>query len=729
MVGRMPQSNFVAHFSTSSITFAVSFGLLLCPVFAKPSQVPAAQQTARISTVQTYFDHKVIDNYLWLENPSDPKVVEWTQAQTARTRKYLDAIPEREKFLNEFRQDLLGKTVRYGEFAFSGGRVFAEKFEPPRAQPMIVSRANLDPGAEEKIVFDPVQFDPKGLTSFDWYVPSPDGSIIALSLSEAGSESGTLRFVRVADGKLLEEKVERVQFATAGGSAAWSADGKGIAYTRYPRAGERPENDLNLYQQVYYHEMGTSDSADRYEIGRDFPRIAETALRLSPEKGWILATVSNGDGGEFAHYLRDKSGQWTQITHFADGVKQAVFGGDNQLFLRSVKGALRGQVLRIDLSNGVANIDQAKVIVPEQADSAIENLAASDDDLLVNDIIGGPSRVRHFDSTGAMKGGLPIPELSSVTGLYLTEAGDFVLSISSYTKPELNVLYHPKTNELSPTGLENKIAVSFDNIEERRVFATSKDGTKIPISVLFKKGTLLSGAIPTILYGYGGYGLSSLPRFDPILRSWFDRGGAYAVANIRGGGEYGEPWHQAGMLLKKQNVLDDFAACAQFLIDNHYTNSSKLGVWGISNGGITAGGFITQHPALARAAVINVGVLDSLRSELEPNGEFNVTEYGTIKDPRQFAALYAYSPYHHVERGAKYPAVLITAGENDHRVASWHGKKMTAKLQFDSASNHPVLLKVSTTAGHGFGTSFDERLQNNADTYAFFYDQLGIGRP
>jgi prolyl oligopeptidase len=354
-------------------------------------------------------------------------------------------------------------------------------------------------------------------------------------------------------------------------------------------------------------------------------------------------------------------------------------------------------------------------------------VAASADDLLVNDIMGGPSRVRQFTSTGVAKGILPIPQLSSVVGLDVTEAGTFVLSISSYTRPDSNLLYVAKINELTPTGLENRMAVSFADIEERRLFATGKDGTKIPVSVLFRKGTPLTGAIPTILYGYGGYGLSSLPEADPLLRSWFDRGGAYAVANIRGGGEYGEPWHRAGMLLNKQNVIDDFAACAQFLIDNHYTNSSKLGVWGISNGGITAGGFITQHPKLARAAVINVGVLDALRSELEPNGEFNVTEFGTVKDPEQFAVLLAYSPYHHVERGVKYPAVLLTAGENDHRVASWHGKKMAAELQYDSASNHPVLLKVSMTAGHGFGTSFDERLQNSADTFAFFYQELGMG--
>jgi prolyl oligopeptidase len=728
MISRMLSGKSVAHFSTFSLFFALSIGFPFYPARAKSNEIGPIPQTPRVPAVQNYFDRKVTDDYLWLENPDDAKVVAWTKAQTARSVKYLDAIPERQSFLNEFRQNVLGKTVRYGEFFFAGGRVFAAKYEPPKAQPVIVSRPGLEQGAEETVVFDPVQIDSKGLTSFDWFVPSPDGSLVALSLSESGSESGTLRFVHVSDGKLLDDRVDRVQFATAGGSAAWTADGKGIIYTRYPGTGERPENDLSFYQRIFFHELGTPDSNDRYELGKEFPRIAEISLILSPGGGWILATVKNGDGGEHAHYLRDKSGKWTQITQFADGVKRAVFGGDNQLFLLSVKGALRGQVLRLDLSNGAPTIEQAKVIVPEAADSAVQDLAASADDLLVNDIVGGPSRVRHFGSDGTVKGTLPITELSSVSGMDVTEAGEFLVGISSYTKADSNVLYNPKTNEIAATSLENKIAVNFDDIEEQRVFAISKDGTKVPISILIRKGAKLNGTIPTILYGYGGYGLSSLPEADPYLRSWFDRGGAYAVANIRGGGEYGEPWHRAGMLLNKQNVLDDFAACAQFLIGNHYTTSNHLGVWGISNGGITAGGFITQHPGLARAAVINVGVLDVIRSELEPNGAFNVTEYGTVNNPEQFAALYGYSPYHHVEKGVKYPAVLMTAGENDHRVASWHAKKMAAKLQLNTASPNPILLKVSTTAGHGFGTSFDERLQDSANTFAFFYDQLGMGR-
>jgi prolyl oligopeptidase len=268
--------------------------------------------------------------------------------------------------------------------------------------------------------------------------------------------------------------------------------------------------------------------------------------------------------------------------------------------------------------------------------------------------------------------------------------------------------------------------VDFDDIEVVREFATSKDGTKVPLNILRKKGLKLDGQNPTLLYGYGGYGISLTPGFDSTRRIWFDAGGVYAVANLRGGGEYGEQWHKAGNLTRKQNVFDDFIAAAEHLIQRRYTSPDKLAVQGGSNGGLLMGAFLTQRPDLARAVVAHVGIYDMLRVELDPNGQFNVTEFGTVNDAAQFQALFAYSPYHHVRSGVKYPAVLLTTGENDGRVNPAQSRKMAARLQAATASDRPILFRSTASAGHGIGTALKERIAEQADVYGFLFDQLGI---
>jgi prolyl oligopeptidase len=263
-------------------------------------------------------------------------------------------------------------------------------------------------------------------------------------------------------------------------------------------------------------------------------------------------------------------------------------------------------------------------------------------------------------------------------------------------------------------------------VEVVREFATSRDGTKVPLNILRRKGTKLDGKNPTLLYAYGGYGINLTPNFNLNRRVWLDQGGVYVVANLRGGGEFGEEWHKAGNLTRKQNVFDDFAAAAQYLIQTKYTQPEKLAVEGASNGGLLMGAFLTQHPELPRAVVSHVGIYDSLRTELEPNGEFNITEFGTVKDREQFLALYAYSPFHRVVDGAKYPAVLLLTGDNDGRVNPFHSRKMTARLQAANKSKHPVMLRTTAKAGHGMGTSLDERIAEGADVFAFLFDQLGM---
>ena len=284
----------------------------------------------------------------------------------------------------------------------------------------------------------------------------------------------------------------------------------------------------------------------------------------------------------------------------------------------------------------------------------------------------------------------------------------------------------PGQLQSTKTALASTSPVSFSDIEVTREFAPSTNGAKVPLNIIRRKGTKLDGTNPTLLYGYGGYGLSMSPTFDFTRRLWFDRGGVYVVANIRGGGEFGEEWHKAGNLTNKQNVFDDFAAAAKYLIDQKYTSSDKLAMLGGSNGGLLMGALLTQHPDLMRAVVSAVGIYDMLRVELAPNGAFNVTEFGTVKNEDQFKALYAYSPYHHVNDGTKYPAILMMTGANDGRVAPYHSRKMTARLQEANKSDHPILLRTSTSSGHGIGTALSERIKQTADINSFLFDQLGM---
>jgi prolyl oligopeptidase len=341
--------------------------------------------------------------------------------------------------------------------------------------------------------------------------------------------------------------------------------------------------------------------------------------------------------------------------------------------------------------------------------------------------MGGPSQIRYIGGSTVLRVPLKDP-VSSVLQM-LSPGGDTLLFESvDYTEPYVWSQFDAATKKLGRTGLAGKSPADFSKVEVVREFATSKDGTKIPMNILRLKKTLLDGNNPTLLYGYGGYGVSLSPSFSPTRILWLEHGGVYVVANLRGGGEFGEEWHKAGSLTNKQNVFDDFAACAQYLIGKHYTQPYKLAVEGASNGGLLMGAFLTQHPDLACTVVSHVGIYDSLRTELEPNGAFNITEFGTVQDPDQFKALYAYSPYHHVKDGIRYPSVLLLTGDNDGRVNPYNSRKMAARLQASNRFPNPslVLLRTSASSGHGIGSSLDERIAEQADVYAFLFDQLDM---
>lgn len=711
--------------------FLATSWLMLAALAQSPS-IPMLPDTPKRPVTDEYQGVSVTDDYRWLENWDDPETKQWSVAENAHSREYFDRLPARAAIKQRFRELISASSPRYRDLQFRGGMLFAMKYQPPQQQWMLVALRSADDPDGAKVVFDPNITSSKGSLAIDFYVASLDGKYVAAAVSENGSEDSNARVFEVATGKQLTDVVPRVNFATAGGSIEWKADSSGFYYTRYPQGNERPPEDANFYQQVYFHKLGAGPKQDTYVLGKEFPRIAEIQLHASDNGRWLIAAVANGDGGQFAHYVMDSSGHWTQVTHFEDGIVSAKVGQDDALYLLSRKDAPRGQILRLPLPNPA--LSQAKIVVPqssgsetdESARAAIDSFVPTGKSLYVTDIIGGPSRLRVFNDQGLLSTTIS-PPVSVIDQVVPVSGGDAVFYISSFLEPAAWWRFDSKQNKLSRTALFETSASKFDDAEVVREFAISKDGTRVPVNIIRRKGTTLDGTNPTLLYGYGGFGISEKPYFlGAFARVWLDQGGVYVIANLRGGGEYGEEWHKAGNLTRKQNVFDDFIACAQYLIDQKYTLPNHLAIIGGSNGGLLMGAAFTQRPDLFRAVVSFVGVYDMLRVELDPNGAFNVTEFGTVKDPGPFKALHAYSPYHHVKDRTAYPAILFVTGENDHRVNPMQSRKMTARLQAASSSDHPILLRTSSTAGHGFGTALDEQIEESADVFSFLFDQLGV---
>jgi prolyl oligopeptidase len=670
-----------------------------------------------------YHSVAVSDPYQWLEDAAAAEVRDWTRQQNDRTRAYFQRLP----YVAGLREQLTAlrgeESARYSGLQSAAGRVFALRFKPPAQQPILIELNAVDPPALRRVVFDPNAWDTNGTTAIDWYRVSHDGRLVAVSLSTGGSEEGVLHFFETQTGRKLADVIPRVQFPTAGGSVAWDADHRAVFYTRYPAPGERPEADSRFHQRVWWHRVGTDPGSDRYEAGRDFPRIAEIHLESSPDGRHILAVVANGDGGDFAHYLRVPAGAWQTLSRFEDGWKQAKIGPDNALYVLSRRETPRGEIVRVplatpDLANGI-------VCAPQRR-ASIQDFEPSATGLYVEGLVGGPSELVFYPRGKRRAQVLPTWPVSAVGALHSWSADDLVFSLVSYVQPLAYMGWQPGAMALRRTALYLTSPADFQDIEVLREFARSKDGTRVPVNILKPKSARRDGNNPALLYGYGGYGISLAPNFDSTRRVWFDAGGIYAVANLRGGGEYGAEWHKAGNLTHKQNVFDDFIAVAEHLIRRGYTRPERLAVEGGSNGGLLVGAFLTQRPDLARAVVAHVGIYDMLRVELDPNGQFNITEFGTVKDPDQFRALYAYSPYHRVADGVRYPAVLLATGENDGRVNPAQSRKMAARLQAASSSGQPILLRTTAGAGHGIGTALSERIALQTDVYAFLFDQLGM---
>jgi prolyl oligopeptidase len=662
------------------------------------------------------------DDYAWLENASDPAVKDWVAKENALTRSILDTVPARDAIAAGLTKLLKAPRITYAYVQARGGRLFAMKSAPPKEQSTLVVLDNPNDAKSERVVFDPTAADPSGATSTDFYIPSLDGKRVAISLSKNGSEDGSVHIFDVDTGHEVGDVVEHVNYPTGGGGVAWNGDGSGLWYTRYPKPGERPEADAHFYQQVWFHTLGTPASADTYAVGKEFPRIAETTLETSDDGRYVLATVLNGDGGEAAHWLRRPDNSWVQVTRFSDKIRDAAFGADGALYLLSHEGASNGKLLRVAADD--PKLTRESVIAEGKA--SIDTFAVGINTIYLATMAGGPSELETFDRTGKPLGRAPIPPISSIYELVRIGADDVLFRDGSYTAPPRWFRYESASKTIAPAALPTVFAFAFDDVEVVREMATSKDGTKIPVNIIMKKGTKRDGTNPTILSGYGGYSVNMRPGLSLPGRVWLDAGGILAVANLRGGAEFGQAWHEAGRMLKKQNVFDDFAACARHLITRGYASSAKLAIEGGSNGGLLMGASLTQHPELFRAVVAHAGIYDVPGWLATPNGVFNVEELGSPANPQQLAAIMAYSPYHHVKTGTRYPAVLLLTGDNDGRVDPANSRKFAASLQAATASPNPILLRTTSKAGHGFGTALSEAVATQTDVYAFLWRELNM---
>jgi prolyl oligopeptidase len=688
---------------------------------------PASAQQHPIAA-DAFHGVTVADPYRWLEDGAAAEVTQWVTEQNERTRKYLDALPGRTAIANELIR-VAKATATYDAFVRqTGGRLFALTFNPGAQQPQLVTLSLSGDPNSRKVILDPARLATDGSVAMDFFEPSPDGRLVAVSLSLNGSEDGTLHVFETNSGRETGAPIGHVQYPTAGGSVAWNPASTGFWYTRYP-GNSVPEAERHFNQQVYYHELSKDSASDRLvlAVADGLPRTAEIFLDNRYGHRSALASVQLGDGGDWQHFILSPTAA-QRVAGYEEKIKAAVLAADGAFFGISIKDAANGKLVRLlppyrqgTLRTIVGETTQA--LTTEANNRAI---AISGRRLFVGAVDGGPTVIKSFDFNGKSPLLLASPPVSTAAAFEAMPGGDLLYRVRSYLAPSRSMLWQSRTGRSVETPLRIQTPLDLSGFEVRRLFAISKDGTPVPMSVITRKGFVPDGSAPLMLYAYGGYGINQSPGF--IGTEWYlllKGGSSVAIGNIRGGGEYGDRWHREGMLTRKQNVFDDFAAVAQHLITQKYTNSKRLALTGASNGGLLMGAVLTQHPDLARAVVSEVGIYDMLRFEIDPNGSFNTTEFGSVKDAEQFRALLAYSPQQHVKEGQQYPAIFLSAGDNDGRVNPLHSRKFAAALQA-SGTQRPVYLRTSAKSGHGIGSSLDETVALNADITAFLFDQLGL---
>jgi prolyl oligopeptidase len=710
-------------------------GIMLPLLFLTPLTATAQSDLPKTPVrpvTEEYFGVKVVDPYRWLENTSDPEVIAWMKAQNDYTRAVLARIPGRDALLDRIKAlDNAGNVV--SGLQVWAGHYFYYKTEPGSDNRKLFVRDSL--GAPERLLVDTEKMttaDGKHY-SIDYFQPSLDGVYVAYGISLGGSEESVLHVLQSATGKVLPDSIDRAEFA----SPTWLPDGKTFFYTRAQKLGpDAPPAAKYQKLKIYRHTLGGDPDAEPVVFGynanssvkvdeNDFPVV--TFSPGAPQ--FLVGLVIHGVKRELDIYAVPFDANpgantvWKKVVDQSDQVTGLDVHAD-QIYLLSHQDASRFKVLRTSLS--APDLAHATLAVPA-SEVVITGIAAAGDALYVQDLDGGIGRLRRLPYGNGSIQPIKLPFDGAIQSLVTnpTESGAW-LELTSWTKSPLWYVLDAKTDKLTDTALVPPSPVDYSQIESQEVKAKSADGTMVPLSIIHQRGLALDGSHPTWLTGYGAYGINYDPFFNPIMLAFLERGGVYAVAHVRGGGEYGEDWHVGGQKLTKQHTIDDFIAGAQYLIEHKYTSPAHLSGEGTSAGGITIGGAITQRPELFGAALIRVGDSDSLRSETMASGPANIPEFGTVTEADGFKALFAVDAYQHVKPNTPYPAVLLTTGANDPRVAPWQAAKMTARLQASTSSGKPILLRVDYDAGHGIGSTKSQRDIEFADEVAFLFWQLGV---
>jgi len=655
----------------------------------------------------TYFGVTVHDPYRWLEDADAAPVKQWIREQNAYTERILGSFPERDAIAKRVGELALTSTQRDAP-VLAAGRLFYLQQTPPQPQPVLAA-ADWPSGAP-KVLYDP---NASAGTAITAYWPSPDGRYVAFGTAEGGSEATTIRVLRVADGKVLADALAHAGGGTTPQALAWDADGKGMLYARLPDSGSQFD------AAIFHHALGQPASADAVVFGSGMSPVAEYSFATSADGRRRAILVHFGDGDPDRVFLEQR-GKWKQVLGPEANVRSAAAWQGDRLLVIAYQGAPRGKLL------AVAPAGTSEVLVPEQA-RAMQNVLPLKNGFLLETVWGASWGLDQYDLKGKLVRPVPIPEPDvAPTDVASNDASDQALvAYRGFTFPGRWGRYDAKSGALD-TVFEIRPAADYTKLVVTHLDAVSRDGTKVPVTVVAARGTRPDGRRPTIVTAYGGYKIALRPRFVGRYLAWLERGGVWAMACIRGGGELGEGWHEAGMLGSKQNGFDDFAAAVDALKSSGWTDTRHVGVIGGSNGGLLMGAEITQHPDAIRAAVSFVGIYDMLRSETFPNGRYNVSEYGTVREEPAFRWLDAYSPLERVRRGTAYPAVLLVTGENDPRVAPWQSRKFAAALQAATSSDLPILALTRTHEGHGVTASFGQRVGNDAAALAFFAHELEL---
>jgi prolyl oligopeptidase len=695
-------------------------GLAVLTTGAEPLTYP---DTRRGDQVDVYHGTKVADPYRWLEDDvrNSPEVAAWVAAENKLTFGYLEAIPQREPIKKRLTE--LWNYERYSVPFQAGGRYFYFKNDGLQNQAVLYTLDRLD--GQPRVLLDPNSWSKDGTVALAGQAVSDNGRYLAYGVAEAGSDWQTWKVLDVATGRPLADEVKWVKYS----ETAWNRDGKGFFYSRYaePKTGDQFQGQT-LNQMLYYHRVGSVQADDVLVYKRpDHPKWNFAAL--VGDGRYLVIEIREGTDARHRITYRDLAEPLAMPVDLIDDFDNEYTFVDNDgpvFYFKTDYQAPRGRLIAIDVRQPERS--HWKAIVPEAKDN-LRGVEMVDNLFIANYLHDAQSQVKLYAPDGTFVREVPFPGIVTAAGFGGRRSDtETFYSISSFATPP-KVFHYDLITGRSKLFREPHVQFNPDNYEVKQVFATSKDGTRVPLFITARKGLELDGSNPTLLYGYGGFDIPLTPTFSMTWASWLDLGGVYVQANLRGGGEYGKDWHKAGTKLHKQNVFDDFIAAAEWLIAHKYTRTDRLAVIGRSNGGLLVGAVETQRPDLFGACLPGVGVMDMLRFQKFTAGRFWTDDYGSSDNADEFKALYAYSPYHNLKKGTKYPATLVTTADHDDRVVPGHSFKFAAELQYCQGGPAPVLIRIETRAGHGAGKPTAKVIEEVADQWAFLVKNLDMKLP